>query len=407
MDASPVVSVVVPVYNCADYFSECIDSLLKQTLSNFEIIIVDDGSVDGTFELARKYETKYEFIHLYSQDHKYAGEARNEGIRRSRGKYLIFLDGDDLFERDLLLHASMRMDETHADVCVFGAGYLNNQTGEITYTRSSFNVSICPRIKVFNRVSNPRYIFNFTTPAPWTKMFRRDFVVENGLWFQNTRSANDLRFVFTSLAIAKSITILDEFLVIYRQKQSSSLQATQHKDPFSFYHALIGLRDELDSRGVLDSIAPAFHNVAMVNCVYNVHSLSDHPLEQKTLFDFLHSEGLRELGIADKPSSYFYLHSASRLRDFSILQRGSFEEFITAETSATVGAEGKTAMKSIKSRIRKLIPLRASVFEKSRKELESDLASLRHEVESLAEQNRNISDKLSACIMEMNKRIDE
>ena len=405
MDTNPKVSVVIPAYNCADYFAECIDSLLAQTLSDFEITIVDDGSDDGTFELAKQYEDAHDFIHVYSQEHKFAGEARNEGIRRARGEYLIFLDGDDVFEKDLLLHASRRLDETKADVCVFGAGHLNNQTGEIAYRRSSFNVSVCPNTDTFNRVSNPRYIYNYTTPAPWTKMYRRDFVVDNGLWFQNTRSSNDLRFVYTSLAIARSITILDEFLVIYRQRQSSSLQATQHKDPFAFYEALIGLRDELESRGVLDSIAPAFHNAALVFCVYNVECLEDHPLEQQRIFDFLQTEGLKELGLADKPSSYFYLHSASRLKKFSCIQRGSLEKFNAVDAPVSAAVEGKTAMKSIKSGIRKLIPLRASVFEKSRKELESDLASLRHEVESLAEQNRNISDKLSACIMEMDKRI--
>ncbi|MDU5257907.1 glycosyltransferase family 2 protein, partial [Eggerthella sp.] len=190
MVSNPKISVIVPLYNCIEYFPQCMDSILAQSFKDFEIIVVDDGSTDGSYELAEQYAKTNGNVIVLQQEHRFAGVARNTGMGHARGEYLIFLDSDDYFEENLLHDALARIEETNADICAFGAKSLNNQTGIVTTLRHTCMIDLCPSSGVFNRTTNPRYLFCFTTPAPWTKLFRKSFIERNGLLFQNTRSAN-------------------------------------------------------------------------------------------------------------------------------------------------------------------------------------------------------------------------
>lgn len=94
----PLVSVIIPTYNYAGFLSKSVESVLNQTYKNFEVIIIDDGSVDNTKSIAKKYtRAKY-----YYQNNKGLAAARNNGIRQSKGRYLVFLDADDWLEKDAL-----------------------------------------------------------------------------------------------------------------------------------------------------------------------------------------------------------------------------------------------------------------------------------------------------------------
>ncbi len=388
----PLVSVVVPVYNCNCFFSRNIDSLLSQTFRSFEVIIVDDGSTDGTYELAQQYASEHDNIFAYQQQHSFAGAARNYGLSKAKGDYVLFLDGDDYFEPTLLEHSYKRALETDADVCVFGAKWLNNKTGEIKPMDHACRADLCPTSGTFNRCTNPRYIFCFTTPAPWTKLYKRSFIEKNNLLFQETRSANDLRFTFTSLAIADKIAVLDEKLVIYRRENDSSLQSTQGKDPLSFYKALIALRQELIERGVFADIHHAFVNASLDMCMYNLRTLKNTPDAQRRVFDFLKSEGFSALELEGKSHDYFYIYPPSRFQDFSIAENGSYEDYARHLSSNMASGQGS----SLRKLIRSIIPLRASVFENSKRDLQREL-------DEIKEQNRNLSDKLTLCLEELHK----
>lgn len=98
----PKVSVVIPVYNVADYLSECLNSILNQTLEDIEVICVDDGSTDGSLDILRHYEEHDMRLQVLTQKHMTAGAARNTGLDRARGEYVIFLDADDFFAPDML-----------------------------------------------------------------------------------------------------------------------------------------------------------------------------------------------------------------------------------------------------------------------------------------------------------------
>lgn len=357
---SPRISVIIPTFNCRNYLDQGISSLLGQSLRQFDIIVVDDESTDGTFELAKRYPVKYDNITVLKQPHQFAGVARNRGLEIAQGDYVIFLDGDDYFEPTLLEDAYTAITKADADICVFGAYQLNDKTGEVKPMNNACRVDLCPNAPTFNRHTNPDNIFCFTTPAPWTKMFKRSFIEEHHLRFQDTRSANDLRFVFTALATADRITVIDKKLVTYRRQNSSSLQSTQGKDPFAFYNALISLRGELKQRNVYDDVHHAFVNASLDMCMYNLRTLSKDPQSQERVFNFLKTTAFDELELSGKNRDYFYVYPDSRYNDYLLVSQGSFKQY----RAATV--KKKNLLAKAKKFIKHRMSLTAAPSEKGR-----------------------------------------
>ena len=109
----PLVSVIVPTFNIERYIKKCLDSLLSQTLKEIEIICIDDGSTDNSYEILCEYATKDNRFIILQQENKGAGAARNKGMEISKGEFLAFLDADDFFEADLLEQLYKKAEETH------------------------------------------------------------------------------------------------------------------------------------------------------------------------------------------------------------------------------------------------------------------------------------------------------
>ena len=98
----PIVSVIIPVYNAEKFLKQCLNSVISQTLKEIEIICVDDGSTDNTNAILKAFSEKDQRITVIHQQNAGAGAARNNGLRRAKGKYLSFLDADDFFEKTML-----------------------------------------------------------------------------------------------------------------------------------------------------------------------------------------------------------------------------------------------------------------------------------------------------------------
>lgn len=126
---NPVVSVIIPVYNQEKYLRKCLDSVCNQSLQNIEVICVNDGSTDNSKEILENYAKQDSRIHILSQKNQGAGAARNLGMQVARGKYLSFLDSDDIFE-PLMLETMVRaIEKDDADVLVCRADRFDTNTG--------------------------------------------------------------------------------------------------------------------------------------------------------------------------------------------------------------------------------------------------------------------------------------
>lgn len=133
------VSVIIPVYNTEKYLESCLDSIVNQELNNYEIIIINDGSTDNSSEIAKKYANNYSFILYFEQDNKGLAATRNLGIERASGKYIYFMDSDDLLEENSLNILYNLAEENKLDAVFFDADvffdYTNNEKKIYNYHR--------------------------------------------------------------------------------------------------------------------------------------------------------------------------------------------------------------------------------------------------------------------------------
>ena len=124
------VSVIVPVYNVEKYLRRCIDSIVRQSYSNLEILLVDDGSQDASLSICKEYETKDSRIRVFHKENEGLGLARNYGIERATGEYITFVDSDDYLTLDAIEFMLKKAIVTDADV-VIASHYYKNEEQEV------------------------------------------------------------------------------------------------------------------------------------------------------------------------------------------------------------------------------------------------------------------------------------
>jgi glycosyltransferase involved in cell wall biosynthesis len=300
----PLISIVMPVLNQEELLEETIADILKQSLKNFELICIDDGSDDKTTDILISLAKNDNRIRVITKSRENAGATRNLGLIFARGKYTFFLDSDDRFDKDLLKKMYNKMDETNADICVCDADGFNTQTGKICYERFLFTERL-PEKEVFNRKLIKENLFLFCTPCPWNKIFKTSFLKENNIFFQNLIRTNDLLFVFHSFSQAEKITTLNEKLVHYRVGTKTNLQSGIDKTPFALLRALLKLKDILEEEGLFKEYTEqSFVNVATTHLTYILKAMNKKENIRIVKY-WLKKHGLKNLHIHGHSRDYF------------------------------------------------------------------------------------------------------
>ena len=141
------VSVIIPVYNTEKYLAECLDSILNQTLDSYEIIIVNDGSTDGSLQLINQYAKRYSNISVINQNNQKQGAARNAGLKVANGEYVCFIDSDDMLEKNALDYCYNLASKINLDMITYAADIFGDIIG-----KSSEQYFFHKRIKDINKV---------------------------------------------------------------------------------------------------------------------------------------------------------------------------------------------------------------------------------------------------------------
>ncbi len=300
------VSVIIPVYNVEKYLRQNLQSVADQTLKEIEIICVDDGSTDSSFEIVQEFAAKDSRFVAVQQKNAGAGAARNNGLRRARGEYLSFLDSDDFFAPDMLETAYNKAQETKADFVVFNSDQYNEDEKNFKQVSWVVRYAELPPYQPFGRRAMTDNIFKVFVGWAWDKLFNRKWVLEHDLWFQEQRTSNDMLFVFSAVAIAKRIAYVEKGKVLAHQRRNnkSSLSNTREKSWDCFYNALTALRDRLKQEGIYQEVEKDYINYALHFALWNLNTLAE-PTHQK-LFEKLKNEWWQDLGVAGKGREYFY-----------------------------------------------------------------------------------------------------
>lgn len=217
----PLVSVVMPLYNAERYLAETLDSISKQKLKDFEIIMVDDGSEDGTADIAASYVSKDKRFRLIKQSNSGAAAARNRGMDEARADYLLFLDADDLFDSQLLERLYLTAVRSTADVCICDAdGFCSADGTRVSYIGAIGDID-AGTYKTSELSNN---LFQLFSSAPWNKLIRKELVSSHNLRYQNLKKVNDAYFIYSALAYSTSISVIRKKMVHYRYGLGDSIQ---------------------------------------------------------------------------------------------------------------------------------------------------------------------------------------
>lgn len=214
------ISIVVPVYNVAEYLRGCVDSLLANDCSDCEIILVDDGSTDGICpalcdEIAAENPALIRVIH---QENRGLGGARNTGLEAAKGEYILFVDSDDALEPETLSVLGSQIDLTHADIYSFDL-YSHDGAGKGSVIKTA------PMHEgVFALEDNPEFLFSL--PAAWARLWRRDLFINSTIRYPDRVWYEDIRTSTKLFAVASSIVTLPYAFYRYLARPGSIMRSS-------------------------------------------------------------------------------------------------------------------------------------------------------------------------------------
>lgn len=211
----PTVSVIVPFYGVEAYIGACIESILEQSFVHFELVLVDDGSTDGSRAIAEQYVAKDPRVRLVTRPNGGLGAARNTGVKAARGRYLTFVDSDDVLPMHALAILVGSARETGSQIV---AGSVRRFDEERDWRPIWVNDVQSTRRLATNVTEFPAILRNLYT---WNKLYERRFWDKQGLWFREG-SYEDQPIVTQMLCRAPKIDVVPEVVYRYRQREDAS-----------------------------------------------------------------------------------------------------------------------------------------------------------------------------------------
>ena len=212
---SPCVSIIVPVYNAENYLVDCLDSILSQTFLDFEVLIVDDGSVDNSLSLCRDYQNSDSRFKIFSQENAGAAAARNFALDVCTGEWIAFLDADDLLANDSIERLLAAAESTNSDIALGGYGAFVSTPGNARYVIPDVNKTPLMPSEALAKILYQDGL----DIAPWGKLFKRELF--DGVRFPLLKSSEDLATIYKPFLKAHSVALIEDSGYRYRQVEGS------------------------------------------------------------------------------------------------------------------------------------------------------------------------------------------
>ena len=216
----PIVSIVIPVYNCEKYIGRCLESVLGQTYSRLQIIVINDGSVDKSGEIIQSFAEKNSSILYLNRQNEGAAAARNDAVSKADGKYILFIDADDYVGRGYVESLVRRAEERMSELVICGFTMVDEEERIIQRTIPSIYVQ------------NQKEEWAYRISAVCSRLYNREFWIRNNIRFIQEEGARpeDIPLAMYANVMAENIAIVQEAEYFYRQHSESAM----HKNRGSF-----------------------------------------------------------------------------------------------------------------------------------------------------------------------------
>ena len=225
----PYFSLILPVYNVEKYVKRCVNSLLRQEYTDYEIILVDDGSTDSSGSICDKLADKNNNIFAYHKENGGLSDARNYGMDRAKGNYILFIDSDDWVDEKLLISLHNHLNKSNVDILKFGFQKMQEGNYKNTFF-SYFNIGVYDRRQIEETILpytiGPKRMFCYEQNAcksVWSHVYSLNFLRENNIRFVSEREIlnEDYLFNLHTLLYAKSLEVTHYILYYYDYREGS------------------------------------------------------------------------------------------------------------------------------------------------------------------------------------------
>ncbi len=272
--AKPKVSVLIPCYNVADYLVQCLDSVSNQTLTDIEIICINDGSTDSTLDIIKQYSEKDSRFIIIDKPNEGYGKSMNRGLDVVSGEYVAIVESDDWIESDALELLYNTAKENNADMVKADYVFVDNATGRQT---KSWSMSLADNLKnrVFCPVEQNVNIMWTGHPSIWTCLYSKKMLMDNNIRFVESDGAafQDMGFKVKTFAVAQRFIYIPRVVLYYRKHANNSDRNNSKIFAVSYAH------DDVDSwidasRPDLKRINKILIRCRFANYVWNLRRLS-------------------------------------------------------------------------------------------------------------------------------------
>ena len=306
MNSDIKISVIMPIYNAYDYLRPAIDSVLSQTLSDIEIICVDDGSTDKSLEVLKEYQGRDERVRILSETNAGPAAARNRGLAKARGEFVAFLDADDFFEPDFLKKTYELAVSSELDIAITGYDVYNTKKASFSPGIDGEHSAIYAGGRITSKSEFPDEILESTIGAPWNKIFRKSFIESLEIGFlEEVRMYEDVYFIVTALALANRVGRVEEILVHHRLHSEQTRVKLFGKYFSHIPKVYLAIKEYLTSHGIFVPLRKSFVNHSASRC-YKIFNLL--PRDAKgEFYTLLHKEYAESLGWTGREASEFEL----------------------------------------------------------------------------------------------------
>lgn len=251
------VTVIIPVFNGEKYIKTCLDSVLKQTLQEIEIIVINDGSTDKTQEILESYQNQYkDKIKIIKKENEGQGKARNVGIDLSNGEFLTFVDADDEIAPNMLqnMYESLKKEDADVAICDYYEIYEKNKV---------------LKKAIPQRQNDIKRDYIVSVAGPCNKLIRTEILTKNQLYFMKTGAYEDISIIPLLGLYANKIVYVEEPLYNYYIRQGSTMRQNEFNNKLlSIYEVLEHLTAEFRKTGLLEDYKEELEFIYIKHLLY-------------------------------------------------------------------------------------------------------------------------------------------
>lgn len=218
-------SIIISVYNIESYICQCISSIIAQNFEDYEVVIIDDGSTDRSPEICRNFAIDNDHITYFRKNNGGASSARNLGLQKANGDYIIFMDGDDFLVGTSSFTELNVKAGALPDFILYGCCDFDNKTGISKVSRSDYGLSQAGGLSKEEIIGRLVEIDNFPGAA-WLFCAKKEFLQKNHISFKEGIKAEDLDWIFSVFQNAERMNFLDTPFYMYRKNREGSITKT-------------------------------------------------------------------------------------------------------------------------------------------------------------------------------------